>query len=251
MITQRTLQRAAFGCALAIFTLLPARPLQALVTGFDDIDYWVGSGTNQAALVIDWNDGISPVSLAWGFQWDGVATGWEMLTAIAAADPRLTLVTHPNHEAIFGLYYDLTDTNSGFVAGTPGNLGGPEDGAANNPGDHYAEGWYDGYWAYSLFGGDYEYDIYNNSPPYEYLGTGTYDEPGSSDYPVTWESGNIGAGFRELADGYWDAWSFAPGLVSQSIDQPVAAAVPEPTTALLTALAGGLFLLTRRTRRAS
>lgn len=244
MTLQRTFQRAALCCALAIFTLLPASRCQALITGFGDIDYWVGSGTNQAALVIDWNDGIAPVSLAWGFQWDGAATGWEMLTAIAAADSRLTLMTHPNFDAIFALYYDVTGTNAGFVAGTPGDLGGPENGAANNPGDHYAEGWYSGYWAYSLYGGDFEYDIYDNSPPYDYIGPGTYDVAGSTTYPVTWESGNIGAGSRDLANGYWDAWSFNGG----NIDQPTAAAIPEPTTLLLTALAGGFLALRRRAR---
>lgn len=249
MTLQRTFHRAALCGAIAIFTLLPIRRIQAApITGFDDIDYWVGSGTNQAALVIDWNDGVSPVSLAWGFQWDGAATGWEMLTAIAAADSRLTLVVHPDFDAVFGLYYDVTGANVGFVAGTPG---GPEDGTANNPGDHYAEGWSSGFWEYSVFGGDFSYDIYGGPPDYNYIGSGTYDVAGSPNYPGTWESGNIGSGSRELADGYWDGLSFAPNFVSQSIDQPVAAAIPEPTTFLLTALAGGLFVLRRRSRTAS
>ena len=58
---------------------------------FDDIQFWVGSGPNQAALVIDWNDGISPQSLAWGLRWGGTATGADMLSAIDAADSRLAV----------------------------------------------------------------------------------------------------------------------------------------------------------------
>ena len=60
---------------------------------FDDIGFWVGSGANQAALVIDWNgpdgSGSEPVSYAWGFRWDGVATGQNMLAAVINADANL------------------------------------------------------------------------------------------------------------------------------------------------------------------
>jgi len=31
---------------------------------FDDIEYWVGTGSNRAALVIDWHDGKNQQSLA-------------------------------------------------------------------------------------------------------------------------------------------------------------------------------------------
>ena len=33
---------------------------------FDDVHYWVGEGTNRAAVVLDWNNGQPGSSLAWG-----------------------------------------------------------------------------------------------------------------------------------------------------------------------------------------
>ncbi len=50
---------------------------------FSDIQYWVGTGSNQAAFVVQWNDSKIPDALVWGFRWDGNATGEDMLKAIA------------------------------------------------------------------------------------------------------------------------------------------------------------------------
>src|SRR4029078_4101914 len=77
---------------------------------FDDIKYWVGSGSNRAARAIDWSDGSSqPPALVWGFRWDGAATGAKMLSAIVADDPWLFAKvggTPPNPSAVYGLGYD-------------------------------------------------------------------------------------------------------------------------------------------------
>lgn len=252
MIKMFTSRTARFCASFVFIATLGLSSARALVTDFSDIAFWVGSGSNQSALVIDWNDGLSPVSLAWGFRWDdsaGELTGWDMLMAIDAADSRLTIVQHPSFPAVYGIYYDLTNSGDGFTEGTPGDLGGPEDGSAANPGDHYREGWYTGYWAYSVYGGDFEYDVYDNNPPYNYLGKDTYDVAGSAAYPgANWFSAPIGAEERILANGYWDAWSFDGG----AIDQPVAAAIPEPGTIGLLAVVAGLPLVNwlRRRRRA-
>jgi hypothetical protein len=69
---------------------VPALPVVEEVITFDDIQYWVGEGENQAGLVIDWQDGLEPKSIAWGFRWNGTANGQEMLNAIIAADLRLS-----------------------------------------------------------------------------------------------------------------------------------------------------------------
>lgn len=60
---------------------------------FNDIKFWVGSGSKKAALVIEWHDGKSPDALVWGYRWDGEANGLDMIVAIAQADPRLVLLT--------------------------------------------------------------------------------------------------------------------------------------------------------------
>ena len=83
------------------------------VSSLDDIEFWVGSGTNQAALLLDW-DGESSTdqSLAWGYRWDGTATGEDMLLQILSADARLFAKTSaggPIGIAVYGLGYDNDD----------------------------------------------------------------------------------------------------------------------------------------------
>ncbi len=57
---------------------------------FSDITYWIGEGDKQAGVVIDWNDGIQPRSMIWGYRWNGEATGQDLMTALVNADTRLT-----------------------------------------------------------------------------------------------------------------------------------------------------------------
>ncbi len=56
---------------------------------FDDVSFWVGTGSNRAAFVLDFNDGLTPTSYLWGFRWDGEATGESMLRAIDVADSNI------------------------------------------------------------------------------------------------------------------------------------------------------------------
>jgi hypothetical protein len=69
----------------------------------DDIQLWTGSGTNRAALVVEWNPPIvfnnttvpAPVAnktLVWGYRFNGPATGTRMFNAIVAANPQLYAV---------------------------------------------------------------------------------------------------------------------------------------------------------------
>ena len=63
----------------------------ATITGADDVLFVVGTGANQASLVIDFNDGAGTESFAWGYRWDGTASGEDMITAIAAGDANRTI----------------------------------------------------------------------------------------------------------------------------------------------------------------
>lgn len=60
---------------------------------FDNIKFWVGSGSKKAAMVIEWHDGKFPDAIVWGYRWDGEATGHDMIVAIVKADPRLLFLT--------------------------------------------------------------------------------------------------------------------------------------------------------------
>lgn len=79
--------------AWAGLTIALALPVQAspIVTDFNDIEYWVGSGSNQAALVLDFFDGGNGV--VWGYRWDTPPsqTAENMILAIDAVDPSLSI----------------------------------------------------------------------------------------------------------------------------------------------------------------
>jgi hypothetical protein len=179
---------------------------------FEDIEFWVGSGANRAALVIDWNDGKSAESLAWGFRWDGVATGADMLEAVARADDRLfgAAATFVWGTAMIGLGYDLDGDGFQTSPATAFDADGwapvaPRDGtAAADPDDHYVEGWNTGFWAYYIA----------DASPFEVGGA--------------WDAPTTGFAGRVLTNGAWDGFAFAPGFSGPEPGEPVAASVPAP-----------------------
>lgn len=56
-----------------------------------DIRYWVGEGDNEVVVAISWCS-YTETALAWGYRFNGDATVFQALTAIAEADSRLTVV---------------------------------------------------------------------------------------------------------------------------------------------------------------
>ncbi len=227
--------------ALAVCIVLGAASAARAQFTFDDIEYWVGEGDNQAALVIDWVSGNDPLCLAWGYRWDGVATGEDMLMAIAGVgdvrsenngpvvgsvdgdDARLgaqVTVYDDFGNSVFGLGYDVDD-DGGFVY-----VNGPnETGHAADADDNYHEGFMGGYWSY-------------------WLGAGNPYQDGS------WEAAMVGMGDRTLATGDWDGWSFAAGgWGTETAPAEPVAAVPVPEPAMILAAFGVLFAALRRRKR--
>ena len=65
-----------------------AAPLPAAATiAASDIAYWVGEGSQQAILAVNWAD----TALAWGYRFDGEKSVNDMLNAIAEADLRFSI----------------------------------------------------------------------------------------------------------------------------------------------------------------
>jgi len=202
-----------------------------------NIQYWVGSGTNQSALVISWNDGLTPDSLVFGYDWNAPATGpgptmYTMMQAIQAADPLLVFTANPEFNsptsyALYSAFYNLTG-GVGPTVGTPGNLGGTENGSAP-AGDHYKEGWYNGFWGVLTATGD----------PYN----------GGS-----WASAPLGVSNDALGNGSWYGLDFSTDETNFTIPNPgypsavFPVPVPEPSTFCLLPLAALGFLACRKRR---
>ncbi len=159
---------------------------------FDNIEFWVGEGSKKAALVIDWFDGKGG-TLVWGYRFEGEATGYDMVTAVAKADPRFIFLTHSTNlgNTIAGLGYDLNRSGNlslslkgteytptdGTVTTTEYNY---DDWTCSDTFDHWVSGWYSGYWSYQVKD--------NIADEFSYSG--------------------LGASSRILTDGSVDGWGF-------------------------------------------
>ena len=57
-----------------------------------DIEFWTGTGTNQAIYVLAWDDDPynNDTALAWGVRWNGSATATSLLDTIVAYDSRFS-----------------------------------------------------------------------------------------------------------------------------------------------------------------
>lgn len=226
---------------------------------FDDILFWVGSGSKKAALVIEWHDGKSPDALVWGYRWDGEANGHDMIMAIAQADPRLVLLTqYTGHmgntmcgigysEQSLNITYDLegakTEPQNAFKFEPPitnhllGQTSFPSDPAADVASairaglssgiiDHPLNAQVYGYPSY-----DYDYwKCSTSSGHWEagwYSGYWSYFVKSSQD--GTFSYSDKGATDWQLTDGCWDAWSWNGDMGTTGGTSPGDSFIAAPT----------------------
>ncbi len=190
----------------------------------DDIECWIGEGSNRAAFVVQWNDSRETHTMVWGYRWDGVATGIDMIAAIAASDPRFYCLSESGTaygSTVAGMGYDtdnsgditLIDPNgSNHMVGENGLCAvsgyGYDGWQSGDTEDFWQSGWYNGYWSYWLKEGDGE-----------------------------WSYSGVGASGRVLKDGCWDGWNYMDNFVQS--DWKSFAAAPTAATNYTT---GTLFL---------
>lgn len=212
---------------------------------FDDITNWVGTGSNQAAMVVHWSspevfnlaysDGeetpmpapIQEVSMAWGYRFDGTPNAETMMLAIAEADPQLYLYGGGQPGlgvAIFGIGYDLNSDGFGLSDGVTsydssdfvnGFLGDQPYGDADmylptDDDDLYWGGWYGANWElWHESGGEGGEPFTERAPE---RGEDTYwTGSGFSGSHGEWDFAEFGISSLTLVDGSWVGWSVAAG----------------------------------------
>ena len=69
------------------------QPVRSKDVSFEasDVQFWVGTGSNSAVVVIGWDDNPNGnFALAWGVRWNGSTTALALIDSIATHDERLT-----------------------------------------------------------------------------------------------------------------------------------------------------------------
>ena len=234
---------------------------------FQDVQFWTGTGTNQAALVVEWSTpesfGSSTVpapvadkSLVWGYRFNGVTNGTAMLKAVLAADPRLYVVadmTYGTYVEAIGFNLDgtgvvgITDGastnyfNTNFVTSFTVDI----DAAASlNATDLYWGGYYGPNWETWNELGDA--GGFLNAPD---RGTNAYWTPDDPQYPYSgvhgqWEFSQYGLDDLQITNGSWIGFSVAAGEYEPEASAPYnthkhAPQLPDPgITALVKNFAG-------------
>jgi hypothetical protein len=235
---------------------------------FDDVQFWIGSGTNRAALVVEWSAPESltnstvplPVAdktLVWGYRFNGTATGTQMLQAILEADPRLYVVA----STTYGTFVEAIGYNlSGGVAA------GLKDGASTNyftdnfvtnatvdidaatplnPGDLYWGGYWGPNWETWTEAGDAGGLLTAPDRGTNAFWTSTDPDYYSSGFHGQWELSQAGLDALSLTNGSWVGLSVAAGEYESDTNAPYnahkhAPSMPDPSiTALVKNLVGG------------
>lgn len=207
----------------------------------NNIQTWIGTGANEAAFEIDWDNGTANDALIWGYRWNGTATGEQMFDAIVAADPRLYAeISQPTEygTSVFGLGFHQSGDqnfqlspalsfNNQHLAYTDSD-GVDDSRTAVTAGDFWQEGWeIAGYWSYW---------------------TSTADRVSAD--PSDWDSSDVSMTSRVLENGDVDGWVFDYNFAYPGSSPAVAldvAAVPEPSTwAFLGSFSGLIFVCFKR-----
>jgi MYXO-CTERM domain-containing protein len=115
------------------------------------VEEWVGGGSNEAMMVVDFGSGHS---YAWGYRWDGSATGLDMITDV---DDATGLVVHTTDFG-WGIFVDdmsydghtmgLGDYYCGYFVSDDGESWSSSSVGISDRSlaDGCWDGWSEGYW---------------------------------------------------------------------------------------------------------
>ncbi|HTV41712.1 MAG TPA: hypothetical protein VMF08_14110 [Candidatus Sulfotelmatobacter sp.] len=226
LFTQYATRNTQANLALAaVFTLALSH---ARAISLDDIQLWAGSGTNRAALVVEWNSPellnqttvpapVANKTMVWGYRFNGTATGTQMLDAILAADPKLYFMVNEEYGAtiVVGIGYNrngngvigLTDgvTTNYFTNGllTNNDTTFADSAGPINPADLYWGGWDGPNW--QVFNETNDSGGFCNSPN---RGSSTYWDPNTYNQGQ-WNYSQETLDDLPLTNGSWIGFSVA------------------------------------------
>lgn len=190
----------------------------------DMIQSWAGEGSNRAALVIQWNDEREKNALVFGYRWDGVATGADMIKAVIEANPRLYgLIQYTNVSSPADPLGGYTINGFGWDVDDDGDIAIVDEG--NNNARYESENGLfihpRGYNPQTGDTPDYDYDNWKNVDTDDFWGAGwflsywSYYTKDSQDASFSYS--NVGASGRVLQDGSWDAWNFSLNMMPYNL----------------------------------
>lgn len=204
----------------ATFELPEAKAVPEGEFTFDMIQSWAGQGNNRAALVIQWNNDSEKTALVFGYRWDGIATGADMIKAVIEANPRLYgLIQYTNVSSPVDPIGGYTINGFGWDADDDGDISLIDEGHGNTRYEN-ENGLFihpRGYNPDTGSSPDYDYDDWKCSDPDDYWGAGWYLSYWSYWVKDGAESqfgySGVGASGRVLEDGCWDGWNFSLNMM--------------------------------------
>lgn len=216
---------------------------KAPAISLDEIQFWTGSGTNRAALVVAWTTPesfaytsvpapLTNQTLVWGYRFNGSKSGAQMLAAIIATDPRLYGVADMTYGTyVVGLDYNFSGDGIGgladggvtnyFTHGFLTNATVDVDAAAPlNPNDLYWGGYFGPNWEVWTEAGDA--GGFLSSPD---RGANPYWTAVDTNNPYygahgQWELAQLGLDGLTLTNGSWIGFSVAAGTYDPALGAP-------------------------------
>lgn len=179
---------------------------------FDNVDAWVGTGKNVAALAVKWHDanGFTNVYV-WGYRWaeNTVRTGADMIAQIAKEDPRFYYLVYGGTWS----YTDETRTDSIYTGDAIGGIGFSETGNHNDIKLVLGDKKYDLIQG-AVHTNAYNFDSWNTTATNGFWNAGWYTNGywsywNAQDVESSYEYASTGCSGRVLSDGCVDGWVFA------------------------------------------
>lgn len=105
--------RNVYFSLIALAMLMPQMLCAQKAPWFNNVQYFIGTGSKTALFVVDFNNGNSPECLTWGYRFNGTPTAEQMLKAIDSADARLKI------NISSGFLNDILYLNYSGIGGSP------------------------------------------------------------------------------------------------------------------------------------